>query len=130
MASVEFYSCSKIFERIGKSIVKKILPLHLLFFFFSLSGVLGKYASNQEFLSLGFILLYGAELVVLFAYSIFWQIVLRKFPLTTAYTNRSATTIWGLMWGVLLFGENLNVAKVIATALIVSGIVVIGAENE
>ena len=105
------------------------MPLHMLFLFFSVSGVLAKYASFEEFLSIRFVVLCGAQFAILFVYSVLWQFVLRGFPLTMVYANRSVTTIWGLLWGVMLFDENISLAKVIAAMLIISGIVIVGKDN-
>jgi drug/metabolite transporter (DMT)-like permease len=118
-------------KRISSSItLKKVILLHLLFFFFSSSGILGKYASFEDFLTIKFCILYGAQLFVLFLYSILWQIILRTFPLTFAYMNRAIVTIWGLIWGVLLFGEDISIVKAISSMLIISGIIIMGKENE
>jgi len=110
--------------------MKIVVLLHILFFFFSISGALGKYASREEFFSLNFILLYGASLVIMFGYSIFWQVVLQKTSLVMAYSNRGMVVIWGIMWGALLFGESLNFATVLAALLIVAGIAVVGIGGE
>ena len=110
--------------------LRRLLPLHLLFLFFSISGVLSKYASAEELLSARFILFYGLTLAVLFAYSILWQFVLRRFSLTVVYANRAVVTIWGILWGIVLFGEQVSIAKITSALLIVSGIVIMGKENE
>ena len=110
--------------------LRKIIPLHILFLFFSFSSVVAKYASFESLLSTKFILLYGISLAILFVYSILWQLVLRKYPLSTIYAHRSIVTIWGLAWGILLFGESIGFAKIIAMLLIVTGIIVIGKEDE
>ena len=115
---------------IARNTIKKYVLLHLLFLFGSLSAAIGKYASYEDFLSFRFILFYGINLAVLFVYSIFWQFILRKFELTVAFSHRAAITIWGLLWGTLLFGEAVSVAKVLAAALIVAGIILIGGKNE
>jgi len=104
--------------------MKMFLLLHTLFFFFSASGVLSKYASEEEFLSLPFILFVGASVGILFFYSIFWQVVLQKTSLVMAYSNRGIVVIWGIMWGVVLFNEIINIATVVATVLIIAGIAI------
>ena len=110
--------------------MKIFILLHILFFFFSISNALGKYAAAEEFLSLNFILLFGGSVGIMFVYSIFWQVVLQKTSLVIAYSNRGMVVIWGIMWGVLLFGESLNIATIIATVLIVAGIAITGIGGE
>jgi len=110
--------------------MKIFILLHILFFFFSISSALGKYASNEEFLSLNFLLLFGASVAIMFFYSIFWQIVLQKTSLVIAYSNRGIVVIWGIIWGILLFGESLNLATITATVLIVTGIAITGIGGE
>jgi multidrug transporter EmrE-like cation transporter len=47
-------------------------------------------------------------------------------PLSTVFSNKGVAVIFGIVWGTVIFDEQLTIQKVIATALIVSGIVVIG----
>jgi len=91
----------------------------------SLCGVFGKFAAKHKFLSPMFILLYGSSLLILVIYSLFWQRILAKIPLTTAFSNKGITVIWGIIWGALFFGEQITIIKMAAAALIISGIVVI-----
>ena len=104
--------------------MKKYLVLHLLLIIYSFSGVLSKYASQVKFLSLPFILLYGGIILILGIYAIFWQQVIKKIPLTTAFANKAINIIWGLIWGIILFNERITVGKVIGIILIVSGIII------
>ena len=63
-------------------------------------------------------------LALLGLYALGWQQVLKKLPLTTAYANKAVTIIWGIIWGLLLFGEHISIGKVIGAAFIIAGIVV------
>jgi len=110
--------------------MKMFLLLHTLFFFFSISNVFAKYASNEEFLSLNFLLLFGLSLFIMFLYSICWQFVLQKTSLVMAFSNRGIMVVWGVMWGVLLFGDAINFATVIAILLIIAGIALVGIGGE
>ncbi|MDR2569721.1 MAG: transporter [Oscillospiraceae bacterium] len=106
--------------------MKTFILLHILFFFFSVSTVLSKYASAEEFFSFPFLLYFGASVTIMFAYSIFWQIILQKTSLVLAYSNRGIIVIWGILWGMFLFNERLNIATIIAALLIFSGIIIVG----
>jgi drug/metabolite transporter (DMT)-like permease len=78
---------------------------------FSCIPLLSKLASRETFFSSNFLLFYGLSLKILFIYSLIWQILLQKLPLTTAYSNRATVVIWGIAWGYLFFDENITIAK-------------------
>lgn len=98
------------------------LLLHLLLAAFSFNGVFSKLASQYPFLSVKFILFYGCSIMVLGIYAIGWQQVIKHLPLTTAYANRAVTVVWGIVWGVLLFHEQLNAPKVIGALVVLAGV--------
>lgn len=102
---------------------KTILALNVLLMFFSLGGIFSKLASKQSFLSLKFILCYGALLFIMFVYAIGWQQVIKRLPLTTAYANRAVTIVWGIIWGLLIFNEKLNAGKVIGALIVIAGVI-------
>ena len=99
-----------------------LLALHLLLVVFSLSGIMSKLAAKFPFMSTGFILCYGAMIVVLGIYAIGWQQVIKRIPLTTAYANRAVTVIWGIVWGALLFGEPVSWQKVAGALVVLAGV--------
>ena len=101
---------------------KALVALHVLLVIFSLNGVLSKLAAQHEFMSPEFLLLYGGGIALLGLYALGWQQVIKHLPLTTAYANRAVTVIWGIVWGVLFFQEELNVAKVAGALLVFSGV--------
>ncbi len=101
---------------------KSYVMLQALILLYSLSSVCSKYASGQEFLSLKFILFYGAVILLLGLYAIFWQQILKKIPLVSAYANKAVTVIWGLIWGMLLFDEEINAYKVCGCIIIIIGV--------
>lgn len=90
---------------------------------YSLSGVCSKMAAGYDMLSPQFILFYGGVIVILGVYAIVWQQVLKKMPLVTAYANKAATVVWGVIWGLVIFHEHITVGKVISMILVVVGIV-------
>lgn len=107
----------------GRIDVKSFVSLHLLFVLYSLTDLFGKMAASFAFDDLRFYLLYGAVLAVLFLYAIGWQQVIKRLPLTTAFSNRAITVLWGLVWGVLFFQEELNPLKLLGAAIVVAGVV-------
>ena len=109
---------------------KTILALNVLLMFFSLGGIFSKLASKQPFLSLKFILCYGALLFIMFLYAIGWQQVIKRLPLTMAYANRAVTIVWGIIWGLLFFNEKLNVGKIIGAVIVIAGVLLYVTESE
>ncbi len=96
--------------------------LHLLLVVYSLCDVCSKMAAGYPFLSLGFCLYYGGMIALLGIYSIAWQQVIKHLPLTTAYANRAATVVWGIVWGALIFHERITPGKLVGAALIIAGV--------
>ena len=109
---------------------KTILALNVLLMFFSLGGIFSKLASKQPFLSLKFILCYGALLFIMFVYAIGWQQIIKRIPLTMAYANRAVTIVWGIIWGLLFFNEKLNVGKIIGAVIVIAGVLLYVTESE
>lgn len=102
--------------------VNKYLLLHLLLFAYSFCGVFSKLAAQNEFLTLKFCLFYGISIVILGIYAILWQQILKKFSLTTAFFNKAVTIIWGMLWGILLFKENVTWNMIIGTIIVLVGV--------
>ncbi|MGI6045521.1 MAG: transporter [Eggerthellaceae bacterium] len=111
--------------------LKRLLGLHLLLMFYSLTGVLSKYAAGEPFLSPRFLLLYGGMLLILAIYALGWQQVLKRMPLTSAYANRAVAIVWGIIWGLVLFAEPVTLPKLIGAIFIMIGVVIFSyADNE
>ncbi len=109
-----------------KSRFKLYLALHLFLMLYSTGGIFSKLAAGQEFLSLPFILLYGAEILILGFYAIGWQQFVKRMPLSAAYANKAVTVVWGCVWGVLLFREKLSTGKILGGLLVLAGVALYG----
>ncbi len=103
--------------------IKTLLFLHTILLLYSSSSIFSKLAGLQEFLSLQFFLYYSIVLLILFVYAILWQRVIKLLPLTTAFANKAVTVIWGIIFGLMIFGESLTLGKVIGSVLIILGII-------
>lgn len=103
--------------------VKTLFLLHLMLMVYSMSGICSKMAAKQEFLSIKFCFFYGMIIVLLGFYAIGWQQIIKRLPLTTAFSNKAVTVIWGIIWGTLFFGEPITLGKVTGAALVVLGVV-------
>lgn len=96
----------------------------------SLSGVASKKAAGETFFSLKWMFFYGLVLVIMFAYAIIWQQILKYVPLTVAYSNKPVGLIWGMVWGVLLFGEKITWNMILGAFVIFVGIYFVVTEHE
>ena len=109
---------------------KIYLALHLLLMAYSVSGIFSKLAAEQDFLSFKFCLYYAGIIAILGIYAIGWQQIIKRMPLTTAFSNKAVTVVWGILWGVLFFGETLSTGKVIGAALVIGGVVLFAVSDE
>lgn len=103
---------------------KTLLLLHLMLMVYSMSGIFSKLAAGQPFLSFRFCLYYGAIIALLGLYAIGWQQIIKRMPLTLAFANKAVTTVWGMIWGVLFFQEQITIGKLLGIVLVVAGIAV------
>ena len=109
---------------------KKYIYLHVLLFLLSFSGVFSKLAAQNEFLSIKFCVFYGISIVILGIYAIFWQQILKKFSLTTAFINKAIIIVWGIIWGVLIFNEELKINMIIGAIIVFIGIYLVVISDE
>ena len=109
--------------------IKDILMLQIVFFIYSINSVVAKFASAQEPFSLNFIMLYGLELCVLGVYAILWQQLIKRMELSVAYSNKAVVLLWAMVFGALLFKEQITLTKVAGILLVIVGIVVLNSEE-
>ena len=101
---------------------KWIIILHLFLFLLSLTNVMSKLAAKSKFMSFRFMVCYGLVLVFLAIYAVGWQQIIKHLNLSLAYANKAITVIWGLVWGILLFDEELSAGKCIGIVVIIIGV--------
>ena len=109
---------------------KDILMLQAVFMIYSISSVVSKFASGKEFFSFEFILFYGLDVMVLGIYALLWQQVIKRFELSIAYANKAITLLWALIWGIVIFHEQITVGKVIGILLVMVGIFILNSGSE
>ncbi len=102
---------------------KVFIALHLLLLFYSMSSVLSKLASAEPFLSFKFCLYYGGMFCILVVYALGWQQILKRLPLTVAFANKAVTLVWSMVFGALLFKEQIRLNQLIGCALAVAGVI-------
>jgi drug/metabolite transporter (DMT)-like permease len=97
---------------------------------YSFAGVAGKFASVHTFLSWGFLLFYGLEILCLGIYAILWQQIIKRFELSVAYVNRAMSLLWSLVWSVLLFKEHISVQNVLGVIIVVGGVILVNVADK
>lgn len=110
--------------------IRNILFLHFLLLVYSTGGIFSKWGAGEVFFSPAFWVCYGGLLLVLFGYALGWQIVITRLPLSLAYAHKAVSVIWGVVWGCVIFGEQLTINKAVGMLLIVAGIVVFSRERQ
>ena len=110
--------------------IKRYVFLHACILLFTFTTILSKYASVYDFLSLEYIGIYALMVMNLGVYAILWQQAIKPFKASVAYSNKSVTTIWTLIFSAILFGEGITIFNIIGAALIIFGIVLVTVENE
>ena len=79
-------------------------------------------AGRQEFLSVPFFAFYGALIVILFVYAIIWQQVLKRISLVVAYACKGIGIIYGIIWGVVFFKEEITWNMIAGAVLVLIGV--------
>ena len=105
--------------------MKKIKPfiiLHIILVVYSTGGICSKLASGQPFLSMRFCLFYGGTILSLGIYALLWQQVLKQIPLNIAYANKAITLVWGMVWGAVMFKEQITFTNIIGAVIVLAGV--------
>lgn len=109
----------------------RFLVLHIMLLVYSLGGIFSKSAAGQDFMSPAFILYYAGFILILGIYAIGWQQVIKFTDLSVAYANRAVVIVWGIVWGAVIFGEEISAKKLIGAAVIVAGVILFAfADND
>lgn len=109
--------------------IKDIIFLHICILIFTGTTVLSKYISRFDFLSLEYILVFFAMFAILGFYALLWQQAIKRFSASVAYSNKSVTTIWTLLFSAILFGEGITLNNAIGAAIIIAGVILV-AQND
>ena len=110
--------------------IKYYLYLHILILIYSFSGIFSKFAAKRDFLSSVFCLLYIGVVFVLGIYAVGWQQIIKHLPLTTAYSNKAAGIVWGIVWGTVIFQEQIELNMIIGAIIVVGGVVLVVKSDE
>ena len=117
-------------NKLSSNRIKYFSLLHILILFYSLSGILSKLASGEEFLSLRFCLCYGGMIAILGIYAIAWQQIIKQMSLTTAFCNKAIEIVWGIMWGVLIFKESVKWNMILGAVIVIACVIIVVTADE
>ena len=109
---------------------KYLIALNILLVIYSMSGICSKLAGKYDFLSFWFIFFYGLVILNLGIYAIVWQQIIKHLPLTTAYANKAVTIVWGIMWGIIFFGEQIKWNMIVGAVIVIIGVLVVVKSDE
>ncbi len=110
--------------------LKTIFLLHILLMVYSMGSICSKLAAGESFLSFRFCLYYGGLIVILGIYALGWQQVIKRMNLTTAFANKAVTIVWGIIWGLLFFGESVSLRKILGAGIVLFGVVLYALSDE
>ena len=114
----------------NKTTIKTLIGLHGMLMVYSMSGICSKLAAGESFLSVRFCIYYAVIIALLGVYAIGWQQVIKRIPLTTAFTNKAVTVVWGIVWGWFFFGESITPGKLIGAGMVIAGVVLFAKSDE
>ncbi len=110
--------------------IKYYVALHIELLLYSLGGVCSKMAAKYEFMSKGFVIYYTLVILNLAIYAVVWQQIIKKLLLNTSYTNKAITIVWGMMWGVIFFGERITWNMLLGAVVVIIGILIVVMADE
>ncbi len=110
--------------------MKWFLVLHLSLILNSLSGAAAKASALHDFFSLQGLFWFGMEFVIMAAFAVIWQQVLKHMTLSFAFINKPITVIYPLIWGTLFFHEQVTPRMFLGALVILLGIVIGVSDND
>ena len=87
-----------------------------------------KYASQHEFMSKAYFAGIIGAILLLGLYAIFWQQILKRVELSTAYMFKGTSLIFVMMLAFALFGEPITIMNIVGAAVIITGIILFAKE--
>lgn len=99
------------------------LYLNILLAVYSLGTVCSKFAAQFNPFTVSFFLCYGGVILTLGIYAVGWQQIIKRMPLTNAFANKAVTVVWGIVWGVVFFQEQITFGKILGALLVITGVI-------
>lgn len=72
----------------------------------------------------------GLEALLLGGYAVLWQLVLKRMPLTLAYSSKAVCVVWTFLFGMLFFGETITWGKAVGAAVALLGVWLVVSDHE
>lgn len=113
-----------------KDKIKWFVILHIIILIYSINSIAAKIAGVNGLNTPKGLFFYGIVICILGFYAIAWQQVLKHLPLITTYANKAVTTLWGLVWGFIIFHERITPLKVLASAIVIFGVYLVVSGDE
>ena len=129
VSAYEIATSDLVFDK-KKFDIKTFAVLHFILLLYSFVGVFMKLAFQNEMFSFKFFLFAGLAVLFLGIYAIVWQQVLKKMPLTVAFTNKAIYIVWGMLWGALFLGDQITWYKILGSLIVFPGVVLVVSSNE
>lgn len=105
--------------------LKYIIALQAAVILYTCTDIAAKLASNFPFFSLGFVLSYGVEIMLLGLYAIVWQQIIKRIDISIAYSNRASAIFWSTLWAATIFKEHISLQNMVGIIIIFAGIWVV-----
>jgi len=109
--------------------LKQLLLLQGVVMIYTISSVMAKFASAGETLG-RLVIFFGLDLFFLGVYALFWQQLIKRFPLSVAYANRAMALLWSALWARIIFGEEIGARQMAGIGLVMVGILMINTEKQ
>lgn len=97
---------------------------------YACTSIFTKMASQQEVLSLPYLLWIAGAVGVMGLYAVLWQQVIARMPVSTAYMFKGTSLIFVLIFSVLLFNETITISNIIGSVVIIAGILLYARADE
>lgn len=111
------------------NVIKNIIILQIIIMIYTLATVAAKFAAGQEFLSFGFFVFYGIEILILGIYAIGWQQIIKKFDISIAYANKAMSLLWAIVWAIVFFKENITINNIIGVIIVIIGTIIVNKDE-
>lgn len=112
----------------------RYVELQLLNILFSLAGVTVKFASNSwtknGFFATHTMLLIAGYVGMMVVYAFFWQKVIKKVSLSSAYLCKGLSMFWAMLWSVLILGEFMTTTNIVGALMIFSGTLLVNSNEQ
>lgn len=105
-----------------QKLVMKYIALVGINLLYACVTIFTKYASQQDMMSMRYLLGLGGSIGVMGAYAILWQQVLKRVDLSTAYMFKGTNLVFVMLLAAILFGEAITWMNLLGAIIIVTGI--------